>query len=154
MVTHIRCFEIGSRHRFIWFSKWAFPLAEITGQPSRILLPRTKKIEYPAYSRTNCELKCVNISLQLFLCRQLSRVYFVLCVRRLKRPYILCRLMYREHARNWSRLMLSRVAHSTAQIKLQPLVCVEAIRGTVVSGFPSYYFTLYSPFLFLFLFPL
>lgn len=86
------------------------------GQPSWILLLRTKEIEYPAYSRTNCGLKCVNVSLRLFLRRQLSRV-FVLCVQRLKRPYIY-RFMYCEHARNWPRLMLSHVARTTAQIKL------------------------------------
>lgn len=83
------------------------------GQSSRILLLRPKEIEYPACSRYELWAKVRQREFTAVSTRQLSRV-FVLCVHRSKRFYIY-RLMYREHARNWPRLMLSRIARTTAQ---------------------------------------
>lgn len=100
------------------FQNELLPLAKVTGQPSQILLLRSKEIEYPTYSRTNCQLKCVNVSLRLFLRCQLSRVFVPIVLSAIETALYISSHVYGEHAWNRTHLMLSRVPRWMTQIKL------------------------------------
>lgn len=116
-----------TRHRLILFSKRAFLLAEVTGQPSWILQLRPKEIEYPAYSRTNCELKCRQ---QEFTAVSTSPIKSSVRIVRSPIETALHISSYVSRAR--SKLVplnvIARCALDSTN-KILPLVCARAIRA-------------------------